>query len=175
MTVAGERAGVLVFRAALLDDAEAIASIYNEGIAGRTATFQVEPRTAADFAGSIERGDEYPVLVAERAGRVVGWAAVKRYSDFPPYRPVAECMLYVASTERRQGIGRRLLDELAEASESLGFTKLICKVFTDNEPSIALIGRCGFREVGTHVRHGRLDGKWKDVLLVERLIGEAAE
>jgi phosphinothricin acetyltransferase len=169
------KAGLLVIRPARARDAEAIASIYNEGIAERQATFQTEPQSAPHFAEAIDRGDEYPLLVAERCGRVVAWAALKRYSDFAPYRPVAECMLYVASTDRRQGIGKRLLDELADLSASRGFTKLIGKIFTDNRPSIALVARCGFREVGVHLRHGRLDGGWKDVLLVERLLGDAAE
>ena len=161
-------------RAARAADAAAIAEIYNEGIEERRATFQTRLHGAVDFEPAIARAGEYPVLVAEREDGVAGWAAVKPYSDFPPYRPVAECMLYVAGRARRQGIGTRLLDALAEESARAGFTKLIGKIFTDNEPSIGLIRRCGFREVGTHIRHGRLDGEWKDVLLVERLVGAGA-
>jgi phosphinothricin acetyltransferase len=82
-------------------------------------------------------------------------------------------MLYVTASERGRGIGTRLLDALASAAEEAGFTKLIGKIFAGNERSVALVRRCGFREVGVHLRHGRLDGEWRDVLLVERPLGEA--
>jgi L-amino acid N-acyltransferase YncA len=164
----------LTIRDSLPADAAAIARIYNEGIEDRVATFQTQVQTAADFEQPIARRDEYPILVVEIAGEVVAWAAVKRYSDFPPYRPVAEAMMYVTRDQRGRGIGTRLLNSLAEASTEAGFTKLIGKLFTDNEHSVALVRRCGFREVGVHHRHGRLEGEWRDVLLVERLLGEAA-
>jgi L-amino acid N-acyltransferase YncA len=160
-------------RAAMPGDAPAIARIYNEGIEDRLATFMTRHQTAADFELPIADRDAYPVLVAESEGDVIAWAAVKRYSDFPPYRPVAEAMLYVARGERGRGVGTELLNALADAADEAGFTKLIGKLFTDNEHSLALVRRCGFREVGVHKRHGRLDGEWKDVLLVERLLGEA--
>jgi len=165
----------LQMRMARPDDAAAVARIYNEGIEDRRATFQTTLQSAADLEQQIAGVGEYPFLVAESDGTVVGWAAVKRYSDFPPYRPVVEAMLYVARAERGRGIGTRLLEALVDEAESAGFTKLIGKIFTDNPPSIALVRRRGFREVGVHHRHGRLDGNWKDVLLVERLLGEAAQ
>jgi L-amino acid N-acyltransferase YncA len=155
-------------------DATDIARIYNEGIEDRRATFQTEVQHASDWERPIARASEYPVLVAEEKGRVVAWAAVKRYSDFPPYKPVVEAMLYVARAERGRGIGTRLLEALAGEAEGAGCTKLIGKIFADNEASAALVRRCGFREVGVHRRHGRLDGRWKDVLVVERLLGDAA-
>ncbi len=163
-----------VIRAAGPADAEAMARIYNEGIEDRVATFMTRHQTAADFEQPIADRDAYPVLVAERNGEVIAWAAVKRYSEFPPYRPVAEAMLYVTRGERGRGLGTELLNALADVAAEAGFTKLIGKLFTDNEHSLALIRCCGFREVGVHRRHGRLDGEWKDVLLVERLLGEAA-
>jgi phosphinothricin acetyltransferase len=162
-----------LLRPAADTDAGAIASIYNEGIRERVATFLSEPQSAADVAPLLDRSGSYPVLVAEVGGSVAGWTAVKPYSDFAPYRPVAECTLYVTRAQRRRGIARALLNGLADAAERAGFTKLIGKVFTDNLPSIALVKECDFREVGVHERHGRLDGRWKDVLLVERLLGEA--
>jgi L-amino acid N-acyltransferase YncA len=164
----------VVIRTARPADAESIARIYNEGIEDRVATFQTRVQTGADFEQPIAQRGKYPVLVVESSGQVVAWAAVKRYSDFPPYRPVAEAMMYVARDERGRGIGTDLLNALAEASAEAGFTKLIGKLFTDNERSVELVRRCGFAEVGVHHRHGRLDGEWKDVLLVERLLGDAA-
>jgi L-amino acid N-acyltransferase YncA len=163
----------VVIRSAEPGDADAIAAIYNEGIVERVATFQTVLQGGPDFALPIARATEYPLLVAEDDGRVVGWAGAKQYSDFPPYRPVAECMLYVTASERGRGIGTALLNALASQATEAGFTKLIGKIFTENERSIELVRRCGFREVGVHLRHGRLDGEWRDVLLVERLLGDA--
>src|SRR6185312_7682305 len=120
-------------------DANDIARIYNEGIEDRRATFQTEVQHGSDWEGPLSRAGEYPVLVAEQNGRVVAWAAVKRYSDFPPYRPVVEAMLYVARAERGRGLGTRLLEALAAEAEGAGFTKLIGKIFADNEASAALV------------------------------------
>ena len=169
-----ERSEVAI-RPARADDAADIARIYNEGIEDRRATFQTRIQRAEDFAGRLEDTHDYPYLVAESDGAVAGWAGVKPYSDFPPYRPVAEAMLYVARDRRGRGIGTQLLHAIAAEAERAGFTKLLGKIFTDNDASMALVQRCGFREVGVHHRHGRLDGRWKDVLLVELLIGDAAE
>jgi phosphinothricin acetyltransferase len=83
--------------------------------------------------------------------------------------------MYVASAARRRGIGRRLLEELAGAAERAGFYKLTGKIFTTNRPSVELLKRCGYREVGVHRRHGTLDSEWKDVLVVELLLGPAAD
>jgi L-amino acid N-acyltransferase YncA len=160
-------------RPARSTDAEAIAAIYASGIAERQATFETQPLPPQEFARRIKDGQL--LLVAEREGVVVGWAAVGPYDDpHDYYAGVGEATLYTAPATRRAGVGRRLLNNLAAAAERRGYWKLIGKIFTTNEPSIALVGRCGFREVGVHRRHGRLDGEWKDVLVVERLLGEAA-
>ena len=66
------------------------------------------------------------------------------------------------------------MEAAAEAAEERGYHKLVGKIFASNSPSIALVKACGWREVGVHRRHGRLDGEWKDVLMVERLLGDAA-
>ena len=159
-------------RAAEARDADAIAAIYNQGIEERQATFQTRPHSAEDFLDRIE--GERPFLVAEANGELAGWAAVLPYSDPAPYYAgVGEATMYVARTARRQGVGGRLLTELAQAAERSGFYKLVGKIFTSNRPSIELIIGIGFQEVGIHRRHGRLDGEWKDVLVVELLLGEA--
>lgn len=148
-------------------DAEAAAAIYNEAITERVATFETQPQTAADFERRIA-SDEYPFIVAELDGKVVGYAALSRYSDFHPYAGVAECSVYVASPARRGGVGQALLDAIGAEAGRSGFYKLIGKIFTTNATSARLLARCGFREVGVHLRHGQLDGDWRDVLLVER-------
>ena len=159
-------------RAATQVDAPSIAAIYNAGIAEREATFETAERSAEDVLAWIGRERE-PLLVAELDGRVAGFARVIRSSDRCAYAGVGEYTIYLAGDARGRGLGARLLDALAVAAEAAGYWKLIGKLFTTNEATIALARRCGFREVGVHLRHGRLDGEWKDVLLVERLLGEA--
>jgi phosphinothricin acetyltransferase len=115
-------------------------------------------------------------MVAEGGGRVVGWASVAPYDEAHEYYAgVGEATLYVDPSARRGGTGRALLTALADEAERRGYHKLVGKIFTSNEPSIALVKSCGWREVGVHRRHGRLDGEWKDVLVVERLLGAALE
>jgi L-amino acid N-acyltransferase YncA len=115
-------------------------------------------------------------MVAKGGGRVVGWASVAPYDEAHEYYAgVGEATLYVDPKARRGGTGRALLTALAEEAERRGYHKLVGKIFTSNEPSIALVRSCGWREVGVHRRHGRLDGEWKDVLVVERLLGAALE
>ena len=113
--------------------------------------------------------------MAEADGQVVAWAAVLSYSDQAPYyQGVGEATMYVERSARRSGVGSSLLEELGRQAEQHGRYKLIGKIFTSNQPSIELIKSLGYREVGVHLRHGRLDGEWKDVLVVERLLGPAA-
>jgi L-amino acid N-acyltransferase YncA len=159
-------------RAAQAIDASAIASIYNEGIAEREATFETEPRHAADFHERIA-SERYPLLVAELDCRLVGWAGLTPYSERAAYAGIAECSIYVAGDARGRGVGTQLCRQIAEEAAGRGLWKLVGKVFPENMACVRLVGRCGFREVGLHHRHGRLDGEWRDVLLVERLLGDA--
>jgi phosphinothricin acetyltransferase len=160
-------------RPATGEDAEAIAAIYNEAIAERSATFDTEPVTAADVGGWLHLERE-PVLVAELDGRVAGWARVIASAERCALAGVGEYTIYLARGARGQGIGRRLLAELVTAAEAAGYWKLQGRLFTGNAASVALARSSGFREVGVYQRHGRLDGEWKDLLIVERLLGEAA-
>ncbi len=149
-------------------DAEAVAAIYNEGIRGRGATFRTDEQTAADVAPWVAQSQRYPVVVANRDGRVIGWARASQYSGVDAYAGVGELAVYVASDARRGGAARALVEGLIDACRAQGYWKLIAKVFPPNEASIALLHGCGFRDVGMHYRHGRLDGEWRDVLLLER-------
>jgi len=156
-------------RVAVRGDAEAIAAIFNQGMEDRVATFETNPATPEDALGWIERET---VIVGEADGRILGWAKAGPYSDdHDYYSGVREATLYVARDARRDGLGRVLLEELAEAAADAGAHKLVGKIFTSNEASIALVRGLGWREVGVHERHGTLDGEWKDVLVVERLLG----
>jgi phosphinothricin acetyltransferase len=159
-------------RPAVADDAAAVTNIYNEGIEDRLATFETRSRTPSEVAGWLESG--LPFLVAERQGEVVGWARVSPYSDRCVYDGVGEHGVYVARLARGGGLGRALLEALCDEAAGRGYYKLTSRVFTDNGPSRAVHLAAGFEEVGVQRRHGRLDGRWKDCVLVERLLGDAA-
>ena len=159
-------------RAARAADAAVIAAIYNEGIASRQATFETADRDAGDVAGWLAAG--LPFLVAEDGGRVIGWARVSPASDRGVYAGVGEHGVYVTAGAQGAGVGRALLDGLCAEARRAGFHKLHSRIFTTNGPSLAVHRAAGFREVGVQLRHGRLDGEWKDCVLVERLLGEAA-
>jgi L-amino acid N-acyltransferase YncA len=159
-------------RAAAPSDAAAVAAIYNEGIADRVATFETRVRDAADVVAWLDDG--LPFLVAELDGAVVGFARVAPYSDRCVYSGVGEHGVYVARSARGRGFGRVLLDALCAAAEAAGLYKLTSRVFADNAASIAAHVAAGFDVVGVQRRHVRLDGEWKDCVLVERLLGDAA-
>ena len=163
----------LSIRPAIARDAAAIAAIHNEGIADRIATLRTAPRPVPEVEAAIESGST--LLVAERDGTVVAWAALGPYDDRNPwYEGVAEAAVYVARAARGQGAGRRLLAALEEAAEAGGRFKLIAKVFDTNAQSLRLFEAAGYTRVGVHHRHGRLDGDWKDVVVLEKLLGAAA-
>jgi L-amino acid N-acyltransferase YncA len=160
-------------RQATAGDAAVIARIHADGIAERVATFETRPPTEAEVERRIASGAI--VLLAERGGEVVAFAKIGPYSDPNEYYAgVGEATLYVSRGARRGGIGRALLEALAADAERRGYWKLVGKIFDSNAPSLELVRACGWREVGVHLRHGRLDGHWKDVVVVERLLGEAA-
>lgn len=129
-------------------------------------------RSSTDFQERIS-DTRFPLLVAKLGDDVVGWAGLASYSSRPCYAGIAECSVYVDAETRGRGIGTALTEALASAAEGADLHKLIGKLFTDNVASIRLVERCGFVSVGLHRRHGKLDGAWRDVLVVERLLGSA--
>ena len=158
----------LTIRRAVPGDAGALAAIFNQGVEDRVATFETGSAAEADANRWIE---EELVLVASVDGSVVAWAKAGPYSDAHSYYDgVREATLYVERGARRAGIGTALLAALADAAADAGAHKLVGKIFTLNEPSIALVRGLGWLEVGVHLRHGTLDGDWKDVLVVEKLL-----
>jgi phosphinothricin acetyltransferase len=159
------------FRSAVSADLPDVVAAYNAGIDERVATFETRRRTVSDIASWVT--DAQPFVVAERGGRVVGFARAGAYSDRCCYSGVGEHAVYVAPDARGLGLGHQMLDELAAECERRGFHKLTSRVFTDNAASLAAHRAAGFEEVGVQRRHGRLDGAWKDCMLVERLLGDA--
>lgn len=142
--------------------------------ASRSASPPSRPRWAPGEADDWLRDDGQPFVVAEQAGRVLGWARAASYSDRCVYQGVGEHAVYVHPDGRGQGLGGLLLTELCAESERRGIYKLTSRVFTDNLPSRRAHRAAGFEEVGIQRRHGKLDGTSKDCVLVERLLGEAA-
>ena len=153
-------------------DAAAIAAIYNEGIEDRVATFETRPRTPSDVVKWFD--GRHPVIVVEDEGRIVAFASTSTYRSRECYDGIAETSLYVARATRGRGYGTAALEVITRAAEQAGFWKLVSRVFPENAASRALLGRAGFREVGIYHRHARLDGAWRDVIIVEKLIGDAA-
>ena len=149
----------------LLADWPAVRRIYAEGVATGRATFDTEiPEWEAWDTGHLPA----PRLVARDAGAVVGWAALGPVSSRPCYRGVAEVSIYVARAAQGRGAGRRLLEALVTASEEAGIWTLHSSIHADNEVSVRLHQRCGFRLVGRRERIARRADGWADTMIMER-------
>jgi len=168
-----EEEPMVIIRPALLSDAEAITEIYNEGIQTRQATFETSLYTVEDRRIWIEKQeDHYPILVAVKDDLVVGWACVHPYRSRDCYRGVGEFSIYIREGYKGMGIGKHLLNSLVNACAERGYWKLVSRIFDFNHASRALCRACGFREVGVYKKHGKLDGKWVDCIIVEKLIDD---
>jgi L-amino acid N-acyltransferase YncA len=144
---------------------EAVRKIYEEGIATGLATFET---SVPDW--DVWHGSHLPMarLVAVSHGEVLGWAALTPVSDRCVYGGVAEVSVYVAEASRGRGIGSLLLERLVEASEAGGIWTLQAGIFAENQGSIELHRKAGFREIGYREKLGKLNGAWRDVVLLER-------
>jgi L-amino acid N-acyltransferase YncA len=145
----------------------AVREIYRQGIATRNATFDTEAPTW-EWWDAHHLGHPRLVAVAGGGDRVLAWTALVPVSPREVYRGVAELSIYVAEGSRGLGVGRALLTELIAQSEAAGIWTLQAGMFPENEASLRLHRACGFRVIGTQERIGRLDGRWRDVLLLER-------
>jgi L-amino acid N-acyltransferase YncA len=162
----------LMIRPMLAGDWPAVKTIYEEGIATGDATFE-------EAAPDWERWDTAHLrearLVAECGGRIVAWAALSAVSGRRVYSGVAEVSIYVSSSMRGRGVGAKLLDSLARESEAQGYWTLQAGIFPENAASIAVHQKCGFRIVGRRERLGKMGGRWRDVMLLERRSSVAGE
>lgn len=157
-------------RAASPDDAEAITRIYNDGIRDRVGTFETRARTPADVRAWFD--GRHPIVVVEDNGTVVAFASTSMYRTRVCYSGIAEYSVYVDRAYRGRGAGQVAMEALIDAARAAGFWKLVSRVFVDNTASRSLMAKVGFREVGIYRKHARLDGVWRDVVIVERLIPE---
>ncbi|HEX6778827.1 MAG TPA: GNAT family N-acetyltransferase, partial [Ktedonobacterales bacterium] len=185
-------------REATREDAAAIAHIYNQGIEDRAATLETLLRTPEERAEWLaSRGPRHPVLVAvdsaverevratngsesadaqcpqapaEGAGVVVGWGSLNPFNPRPVYDHVADFSVYVAREQRGQGIGDALLGALEKRARGLGYHKMVLAALPTNAPGMRLYERHGFQTVGVYHEQGLLDGRWVDVIIMEKLL-----
>src|SRR5262249_31225913 len=141
------------------EDWEEVRRIYVEGIATENATFETSAPSWEHWDAS-HRAE--PRLVARDGQKLLGWASLSKVSERCVYAGVAEVSIYVAESARGRGVGRELLEALVDRSEASGLWTLQAGIFPENEASIALHKRCGFRVVGTRERLGQLAGRWRD-------------
>jgi phosphinothricin acetyltransferase len=161
---------MLSARAATPDDAARIAHIYNQGIEDRVGTFETRPRSEADVRAWFD--GRHPIVVVEDGDGVMAFASTSTYRPRECYTGIAEFSVYVSRDGRGRGAGRAAMAALIEACIPAGIWKLVSRVFVENAASRALLRSVGFREVGIYEKHARLDGHWRDVVIVERLIPE---
>ncbi len=157
-------------RLASSDDAESIARIYNDGIEDRVGTFETRERTVADVRAWFDA--VHPIVVVEAEGRVIAFASTSTYLARECYVGIAEFSVYVDRAFRGKGAGLAAMHALIDAARAAGYWKLTSRVFVENVVSRMLLAKVGFREVGIYQKHARLDGVWRDVVIVERLIPE---
>ena len=163
---------MIEIRSAVPTDAATIAAIYNQGIAERAATFETVPRTVGDIDQRLADLARYPLLVATDKGAVIGWAGLSSYRPRDCYAGIGEFSVYLDNAARGRGVGRQLMQALIDVARERGYWKLLSRIFLFNIASRALCRSVGFREVGIYEKHGQLEGRWLDVVVVERLIPE---
>lgn len=160
-----------VARTATPEDAEAITRIYNEGIRDRVGTFETRERTPDEVRQWFN--GRHPIVVVEAGpGEVVAFASTSAYRPRECYAGIADFSVYVSRARRGHGAGRVAMEALIDAARDAGLWKLVSRVFVENTASRTLLGSVGFREVGVYHKHARLDGRWRDAVVVERLIPE---
>jgi L-amino acid N-acyltransferase YncA len=152
-------------------DVEALRRIYNEGIEDRIATLDADPKTLEEIGEWWDQHtDRFGVFVAVAKDHVVGWASLNRFSHRCAHADIADLSVYVARNYRGKGIGSKLLHALIKEAAEKGFHKIVLHALNLNEHGKRLYRSVGFVEIGVFKRHGRLDGRFVDVVAMELLL-----
>jgi len=159
-------------RLATLEDVPYITDIYNQGIEDRTATLETRLRTRDEMKEwLINRSEKHKVVVITNdTDDVFGWASLNIFNSRCCYSGVVDISIYIERKMRGKGLGKLLLNYLIEVAKEEGFDKLVLSTFDFNEAGKRLYISMGFREVGTYLKHGKLDGKWVNVTIMEKLL-----
>lgn len=166
----------ITLRDATLADVPAIRDIHNQGIEDRVATLDVEPHTLSEQKEWFHRHDvRYPVIVADQAAQIVGWASLNPFSSRAAYRFVADFSVYIERRWRGRGIGTLLLQEIVARARALGYHKIVLSAFPFNTAGTRLYEKYGFRTVGIYREQGLVDGRWVDTIIMERLLEEPSQ
>jgi len=163
----------LQVRPAEVRDAAEVARIYLQATQDNLATFEnflVTPQERERWVK--EHTEDYPLLVAELGGRILGWASLSPYHVRPRIDGIAELLIYIDRDYRRHGVGRELMRAIQSLARARGHFKLIGRFLAHNDAGRTLCRMTGWREVGVHQKHTPLEGRWYDVVLVEFLIPE---
>ena len=164
-------------RVATIEDASAIAAIYAAHVLHGTATFELTPPAVDEMAARMRAidADGHPWIVAERDASIVGYAYAGPYRPRPAYRYTCEDSIYVAPDALGQGVGRRLLDALIDASTRRGDRQMIAVIGdARNLASVNVHRAAGFTPIGTLANVGRKFGRWLDVVMMQRALGDGA-
>jgi L-amino acid N-acyltransferase YncA len=152
-------------------DLRAIQLIYNQGIEDRIATLEQDQKTDEHMSNWYHgRMERYAVIVAEEEGEIRGWASINPYSARSAYDGVGDLSVYIHRQFRGRGIGQQLLQYLEDTAKVNNFYKLVLFTFPFNSMGQGLYRKAGFREVGTFVNQGILDGNYVDIMIMEKLL-----
>jgi len=152
-------------------DLGAIRRIYNQGIEDRVATLDESAKDEAQIADwYAAHAGRYGVVVAEREGAIVGWASLNPYSHRCAYDGVADLSIYVERASRGSGVGTMLLREIQHLAKTNAFHKIVLFALERNAPGLRLYYRQGFTHVGVFREQGKLDGRFVDVVAMEKIV-----
>ncbi|PKQ29710.1 MAG: GNAT family N-acetyltransferase [Actinobacteria bacterium HGW-Actinobacteria-10] len=161
----------ILVRDARDEDAATIAEIYNYYVLNTVVTFDTEPKTTHDRVEWIrEHGPLHPIIVAEQDGHLMGWASLSPFSNRPAWSLTVELGLYLSPDARQRGIGTLLMKSIIDRARSVGHHVVIGQIVSDNEPSLRLGQRAGFREVGRLLEVGNKFDRQLDVVIQELIL-----
>jgi phosphinothricin acetyltransferase len=163
----------LQIRQAREEDVSSLCEIFNEAVQDQLDTFDYEPRAVDDqrlLIAAAEQDPKHPILVAELRNWIAGWAALAPYDNRIALDDIGEVYIYVRRAFRSYGVGRQLMRAVQETSSRLGYRKLIGRILANNQDGLNLCRATGWREVGRHSAHARLNESLRDVMLFEHVI-----